>query len=39
MTGLLAGDAFAVATSGDWEGLPTRTDVALLDIEDGGSLR
>jgi 2-dehydro-3-deoxygluconokinase len=31
--------AFAVATSGDWEGLPTRTDVALLDIEDGGSLR
>jgi 2-dehydro-3-deoxygluconokinase len=31
--------AFAVATSGDWEGLPTRADVALLDIEDGGSLR
>jgi 2-dehydro-3-deoxygluconokinase len=31
--------AFAVATHGDWEGLPTREDIALLDLEDGGSLR
>jgi 2-dehydro-3-deoxygluconokinase len=31
--------AFAVAAYGDWEGLPTRKDVALLDIEDGGALR
>jgi 2-dehydro-3-deoxygluconokinase len=31
--------AFAVATHGDWEGLPTAGDVALLDLEDGGSLR
>ncbi len=31
--------AFAVASHGDWEGLPSRQDVALLDIEDGGALR
>jgi 2-dehydro-3-deoxygluconokinase len=31
--------AFAVATHGDWEGLPTQADVALLDLEDGGTLR
>ena len=31
--------AFAVATHGDWEGLPTREDVALLDLEDGDTLR
>ena len=31
--------AFAVATHGDWEGLPTRDDVALLDLEDGDTLR
>ena len=31
--------AFAVASPGDWEGLPSRPDVALLDIEDGGTLR
>ena len=31
--------AFAVATYGDWEGLPTRNDVALLEIEDGGAQR
>ena len=31
--------AFAVASHGDWEGLPTQEDVALLDIEDGGALR
>jgi 2-dehydro-3-deoxygluconokinase len=31
--------AFAVASHGDWEGLPSQQDVALLDIEDGGALR
>ena len=31
--------AFAVAAYGDWEGLPTSKDVALLDIEDGGAQR
>jgi len=31
--------AFAVAAHGDWEGLPTQRDVALLDLEDGGTLR
>jgi 2-dehydro-3-deoxygluconokinase len=31
--------AFAVASHGDWEGLPSPQDVALLDIEDGGALR
>jgi 2-dehydro-3-deoxygluconokinase len=31
--------AFAVAAHGDWEGLPTRADIALLDLEDGGTLR
>ncbi len=31
--------AFAVATHGDWEGLPTQQDVAMLDLEDGSTLR
>ncbi|MCX5070998.1 sugar kinase [Streptomyces sp. NBC_00513] len=31
--------AFAVATRGDWEGLPTRTDLALLDTPAGTTLR
>jgi 2-dehydro-3-deoxygluconokinase len=31
--------AFAVAAHGDWEGLPSREDIALLDLEDGGTLR
>jgi 2-dehydro-3-deoxygluconokinase len=31
--------AFAVASHGDWEGLPSQADVALLDLEDGGALR
>jgi 2-dehydro-3-deoxygluconokinase len=31
--------AFAVATGGDWEGLPTRNDLALLDLAAGAVLR
>ncbi|MFD5919211.1 sugar kinase [Kitasatospora sp. NPDC058201] len=31
--------AFAVATRGDWEGLPTRTDLTLLDTPTGTTLR
>lgn len=31
--------AFAVAAVGDWEGLPTRSELALLDSEDGSTLR
>ncbi|WP_406690280.1 sugar kinase [Saccharopolyspora sp. ID03-671] len=31
--------AFAVSTSGDWEGLPTRSELALLDVEKGEALR
>lgn len=31
--------AFAVATRGDWEGLPTRHDLALLDCPAGATLR
>lgn len=31
--------AFAVATTGDWEGLPSRTDLELLAREDGATLR
>ncbi|MED7947637.1 sugar kinase [Streptomyces sp. BE303] len=31
--------AFAVATRGDWEGLPTRTDLTLLDTPAGTTLR
>ncbi|MFG2630717.1 sugar kinase [Streptomyces sp. NPDC048473] len=31
--------AFAVATRGDWEGLPTRADLALLDSPAGTTLR
>jgi 2-dehydro-3-deoxygluconokinase len=31
--------AFAVAAHGDWEGLPSRADIALLDLDDGGTLR
>jgi 2-dehydro-3-deoxygluconokinase len=31
--------AFAVATDGDWEGLPTRNDLALLDLAAGAALR
>lgn len=36
--GTVAG-AFAVATVGDWEGLPTRDELSLLDSEDGQTLR
>ena len=31
--------AFAVAAVGDWEGLPTRDDLSLLDTEAGATLR
>ncbi len=31
--------AFAVATSGDWEGLPTRSELDLLSFEKGAALR
>jgi 2-dehydro-3-deoxygluconokinase len=31
--------AFAVAAVGDWEGLPTREELSLLDIEAGATLR
>ncbi|MDT7781838.1 MAG: 2-dehydro-3-deoxygluconokinase [Pseudonocardiales bacterium] len=31
--------AFAVATPGDWQGLPTRTDLALLDLQSGSTVR
>jgi 2-dehydro-3-deoxygluconokinase len=31
--------AFGVATAGDWEGLPTRADLALLDQPSGTTLR
>jgi 2-dehydro-3-deoxygluconokinase len=31
--------AFAVASEGDWEGLPTRGDLALLDMAAGAALR
>lgn len=31
--------AFAVAAVGDWEGLPTRSELALLDTEAGSTLR
>jgi len=31
--------AFAVATRGDWEGLPTRDELALMDHEPGAALR
>ncbi|MET8256650.1 hypothetical protein ACFYPG_08595 [Micromonospora sp. NPDC005553] len=31
--------AFAVATRGDWEGLPDRAELALLDHEPGGTVR
>ncbi|GAA5162796.1 sugar kinase [Amycolatopsis dongchuanensis] len=31
--------AFAVATSGDWEGLPTRAELGLLGVEEGAALR
>jgi 2-dehydro-3-deoxygluconokinase len=31
--------AFAVATRGDWEGLPTRDELALLDAPDGTTVR
>lgn len=31
--------AFAVASTGDWEGLPTRADLALLDIDPGATVR
>jgi 2-dehydro-3-deoxygluconokinase len=36
--GTVAG-AFAVATVGDWEGLPTRAELELLDSEGGQTLR
>ena len=31
--------AFAVAAVGDWEGLPTRDELSLLDTEAGTTLR
>jgi sugar/nucleoside kinase (ribokinase family) len=31
--------AFAVASAGDWEGLPRRAELALLDVEEGGTVR
>ncbi|MEU0156123.1 sugar kinase [Micromonospora fulviviridis] len=31
--------AFAVAVAGDWEGLPTRAELALLDLESGAAQR
>ena len=31
--------AFSVATCGDWEGLPTRDDLSLLDHPAGTTLR
>ncbi|HEX8870931.1 MAG TPA: sugar kinase [Lentzea sp.] len=31
--------AFAVATPGDWQGLPTRADLALLDLQSGSTVR
>jgi len=31
--------AFAVASTGDWEGLPTRDELALLDLDAGEALR
>lgn len=31
--------AFAVASTGDWEGLPTRDELSLLDLEEGSALR
>jgi 2-dehydro-3-deoxygluconokinase len=31
--------AFAVATAGDWEGLPSREELELLGLEDGGTVR
>jgi len=31
--------AFAVATRGDWEGLPTRADLPLLDVDRGTAVR
>jgi 2-dehydro-3-deoxygluconokinase len=31
--------AFAVATRGDWEGLPTRADLPLLDVDPGTAVR
>jgi 2-dehydro-3-deoxygluconokinase len=36
--GTLTG-AFAVAAVGDWEGLPTRAELSLLDTESGATLR
>jgi sugar/nucleoside kinase (ribokinase family) len=31
--------AFAVASAGDWEGLPRRAELELLDVEEGGTVR
>lgn len=31
--------AFSVATPGDWQGLPTRTDLDLLDLQPGSTVR
>lgn len=31
--------AFAVATPGDWQGLPTRADLELLDLQSGSTVR
>jgi 2-dehydro-3-deoxygluconokinase len=31
--------AFAVSAVGDWEGLPTRNELSLLDIETGATVR
>ena len=35
----VAAGAFVVATAGDWEGLPTRDELALLDLASGAVLR
>lgn len=34
-----AGDAFVVATRGDWDGLPTRAELTILDSAPGTTLR
>ena len=31
--------AFAIARSGDWEGLPARAELALLDLPEGTTVR
>jgi 2-dehydro-3-deoxygluconokinase len=31
--------AFAIARNGDWEGLPTRAELSLLDLPEGTTVR